>query len=67
MEAEEAGTLAAQRRYWSAMAALAERHYSGPPFIPSLPAELQGVPWLEKPIPREQLTQTISRIRRADA
>ena len=40
--------------------------YSGLPFTPSLPAELQGVPSLEKPVPREQLTQTMARIRRAD-
>ena len=31
--------------------------YSSLPFTPGLPAELQGVTWLEKPVPREQLTQ----------
>ncbi|WP_230534543.1 response regulator [Microvirga roseola] len=36
--------------------------YSGLPFAASLPAELQGVPWLEKPSPREELTQTIVRL-----
>lgn len=41
--------------------------YSGLPFTPGLPAELQGVPWLEKPVPREQLTETIARLGRADA
>jgi DNA-binding NtrC family response regulator len=50
---------------------LKERHtpfviYSGLPFTPDLPAELQGVPWLEKPVPREQLTDTVVRLRRAD-
>jgi hypothetical protein len=51
---------------------LKERHtpfaiYSGLPFTPDLPAELQGVPWLEKPAPHEQLTETVARLRRADA
>jgi DNA-binding NtrC family response regulator len=51
---------------------LKERHtpfviYSGLPFTPGLPAELQGVPWLEKPAPREQLTQMVARLRRVDA
>ncbi len=41
--------------------------YSGLPFTPGLLAELQGVPWLEKPVPREQLTETIARLGRADA
>ena len=51
---------------------LKERHtpfaiYSGLPFTPGLPDELQGVPWLEKPAPREQLTETMARLSRADA
>ena len=41
--------------------------YSGLPFTPGLPAELQGVPWLEKPAPREQLTEAMVRLRQADA
>jgi len=40
--------------------------YSGLPFTPGLPNELQGVPWLEKPAPREQLTETMARLSRAD-
>ena len=51
---------------------LKERHtpfaiYSGLPFTPGLPDELQGVPWLEKPAPREQLTETMACLSRADA
>ncbi|WP_052955022.1 response regulator [Microvirga vignae] len=38
--------------------------YSGLPFTAGLPAELQGVPWLEKPVPREELTQVITRLGR---
>ncbi len=34
--------------------------YSGLPFTRNLPDELQGVPWLEKPAPREELTATIA-------
>jgi hypothetical protein len=41
--------------------------YSGLPFTRSLPEELQDVPWLEKPVPREELTQTLARIRRVEA
>ena len=51
---------------------LKERHtpyaiYSGLPFTASLPNELQGVPWLEKPAPREQLTETMARLSQTDA
>jgi DNA-binding NtrC family response regulator len=41
--------------------------YTGLPHTPTLPADLQDVPWLEKPVPREQLTQTLTRLHRADA
>jgi len=41
--------------------------YSGLPYTPTLPAELQGVPWLEKPIAREELTQTIVGLERTHA
>ena len=41
--------------------------YSGLPYTPALPAELQGVPWLEKPIAREELTQTIVGLERTHA
>jgi len=41
--------------------------YSGLPFTASLPEELKNVPWLEKPVPREELTQTLTRLRRTDA
>ncbi len=48
---------------------LKERHtpfaiYSGLPFTLGLPNELQGVPWLEKPAPREQLTEMMARLSR---
>jgi DNA-binding NtrC family response regulator len=36
--------------------------YSGLSFTSSLPDELQGVPWLEKPVPREELTETLARL-----
>jgi DNA-binding response OmpR family regulator len=36
--------------------------YSGLPFSSDLPDELQGVPWLEKPAPREELTQIIAHL-----
>ena len=41
--------------------------YSGLPVTRSLPEELQGVPWLEKPVPWEELPQTLTRIRRTEA
>ncbi len=41
--------------------------YSGLPFSASLPDELRDVPWLEKPAPREELTQTLARLHRTDA
>lgn len=41
--------------------------YSGLPFTSNLPDDLQGVPWLEKPVPREELTATIARLGRANA
>jgi hypothetical protein len=41
--------------------------YSGLRLSAGLAIELQGVPWLEKPVPREQLTETIARLSRADA
>ncbi len=41
--------------------------YSGLPFTASLPEELKDVPWLEKPVPREELTQALARLRRTDA
>jgi DNA-binding NtrC family response regulator len=36
--------------------------YSGLPFTSSLPNEFRDVPWLEKPVPREELTQVIVRL-----
>jgi DNA-binding NtrC family response regulator len=36
--------------------------YSGLPFTASLPEELKDVPWLEKPAPREELTQVIAHL-----
>ena len=36
--------------------------YSGLPFTASLPQELRDVPWLEKPAPREELTQVIAHL-----
>jgi DNA-binding response OmpR family regulator len=41
--------------------------YSGLPLTRSIPIELQGAPWLEKPAPRDELTRTLSRLRRVDA
>jgi DNA-binding response OmpR family regulator len=41
--------------------------YSGLPFTSNLPNELQGVPWLEKPAPREELTETMARLGRNKA
>jgi DNA-binding response OmpR family regulator len=41
--------------------------YSGLPFTSCLPAELQGVPWLEKPVRREQLTQMMAGLGQAEA
>jgi CheY-like chemotaxis protein len=41
--------------------------YSGLPFTRGIPAEFQGAPWLEKPVPREQLTLTLARLGRTDA
>ena len=41
--------------------------YSGLRLSAGLAIKLQGVPWLEKPVPREQLTETIARLSRADA
>lgn len=41
--------------------------YSGLPFSASLPEELREVPWLEKPVPREELTQTLARLHRTEA
>jgi DNA-binding response OmpR family regulator len=41
--------------------------YSGLPVTAGLPEELQDVPWLEKPVAREALTDTIVRLRRAAA
>jgi DNA-binding NtrC family response regulator len=41
--------------------------YSGLRFTSSLPDELRDVPLLEKPVPREELTQVIVRLGRADA
>jgi len=41
--------------------------YSGLSFTANLPEELKEVPWLEKPVPREELTQTLTRIRRTEA
>ena len=46
---------------------LKERHtpfviYSGLPFTPDLPAELQGVPWLEKPTDRPELLKAIAKL-----
>jgi DNA-binding response OmpR family regulator len=41
--------------------------YSGLPFTRNLPDELQGVPWLEKPVPREELTATIASLGRTNA
>jgi DNA-binding response OmpR family regulator len=38
--------------------------YSGLPFTASLPEEFKDVPWLEKPVPREELTATIVNLRR---
>ncbi len=40
--------------------------YTGLPFTAGLPEELRGVPWLEKPIAREELTGTILRLRQPD-
>jgi len=40
--------------------------YSGLPCTAPLPEELQDVPWLEKPVSREELTQTLARLRQAD-
>ena len=36
--------------------------YSGLRFTASLPDEFRDVPWLEKPVPREELTQVIVRL-----
>jgi DNA-binding response OmpR family regulator len=41
--------------------------YSGLPFTSNLPDDLQGVPWLEKPVAREELTATIARLGRTNA
>ena len=41
--------------------------YSGLPFTSNLPDDLQGVPWLEKPVPREELTRTIASLGRTNA
>jgi DNA-binding response OmpR family regulator len=41
--------------------------YTGLPFSASLPVEFRDVPWLEKPAAREELTDTITRLRQADA
>jgi hypothetical protein len=41
--------------------------YSGLPYTASLPEELKGVPWLEKPVPREELTQALTRLHGTDA
>ena len=41
--------------------------YSGLSFTSNLPEDLQGVPWLEKPVPREELTATIARLGRTNA
>jgi DNA-binding NtrC family response regulator len=41
--------------------------YSGLPFSANLPEEFDDVPWLEKPAPREELTQTLARLRQGDA
>ena len=41
--------------------------YSGLPFTSNRPDELQGVPWLEKPVPREELTATIASLGRTNA
>ena len=41
--------------------------YSGLPFTSTLPDDLQGVPWLEKPVPREELTATIASLGRTNA
>jgi DNA-binding response OmpR family regulator len=41
--------------------------YTGLPFTANLPDEFQGVPWLEKPVAREELTDTVARLRRADS
>jgi len=40
--------------------------YTGLPFTAGQPEELRGVPWLEKPIAREELTGTIIRLRQPD-
>ncbi len=39
----------------------------GLPHTASIPEELKDVPWLEKPVPREELTQTLARLERAEA
>ena len=39
--------------------------YSGLPFTANLPDEFREVPWLEKPVPRAELTQVIARLGRA--
>jgi DNA-binding response OmpR family regulator len=36
--------------------------YSGLPFTASLPDEFGDVPWLEKPVAREELTQVIAHL-----
>jgi DNA-binding response OmpR family regulator len=41
--------------------------YSGLPYTTSLPEELKDVPWLEKPAPREELTQALTRLHGTDA
>jgi DNA-binding NtrC family response regulator len=41
--------------------------YSGLPYTASLPEELKDVPWLEKPVPREELTQALTRLHGTDA
>jgi DNA-binding NtrC family response regulator len=41
--------------------------YSGLPYTTSLPDELKDVPWLEKPAPREELTQALTRLHGTDA
>ena len=41
--------------------------YSGLPPGGELPAELRGVPWLEKPVSREILARTLEKLTRAAA
>jgi hypothetical protein len=40
---------------------------TGLPFTPDLPEEPLGMPWMGKPTPREQLTETVARLNRANA